>query len=309
MKLVCVLALLASVSSYRHGDPLQISKRTQHQAARTGWHDINIHTAPHFGVDRTVEIELAQEKAIASDAEFKIAFSVSDSSFLTQWAVLSDGRGRFVSSLEFKFRTAGSQVLSMKMTPSYEFAGDEMPMNLKGTRPTVLVHFAWDDVAPLDTATGFNVLLGMLLVGSATAGAFVLAGPMNNSSSKGGGGAQANHGLTHSQLGLPTAQAGPPPAAAGPPPAAAGHTPHGAAQWSQDVAPVGAAGTSDAFAPGGRAAFHETQRATDAALGFEGQMASASPSFGEDDIYEFASGSAVSAYGQTPEATPTDKSN
>ena len=114
------------VLTYQRGDVVSTLARTQYAGWRTAWTEVLRNEMPRFRVDSPpLILKLpAPHEGIAPGEAFKLSLAYSDNKFVVPWALVSDGRGRSLSSLVVTFLYSGSDIVQVKWNGDYTLSGD-----------------------------------------------------------------------------------------------------------------------------------------------------------------------------------------
>ena len=145
-----LLLLPAAVRAFTPGDPVPMMRRTQHSGQRTDWHEVPFRVAPRFLTDATVALEALPSNVPASEP-FKISLALHGLRYVTSWITLSDGDGRFLSSLELQLTASGDTLSAVHWEA--EYTEGEVPPD------RIILHTVWDEALEHNFSLALRCLL------------------------------------------------------------------------------------------------------------------------------------------------------
>jgi hypothetical protein len=78
--------------------------RTQHSGYRTGWSEVSHYSLPLFGVNTSIEMQpFTSIYSYDSTQPFKIELSFDADRFVSQWVMITDGRGKHARRIYVDF--------------------------------------------------------------------------------------------------------------------------------------------------------------------------------------------------------------
>lgn len=161
---VLLLLVMATVTSYRHGDAVSMLRREQFQQLRTKWIGMVGKDCPRFGVDHTVLLSantllapFSGANATQLEAEpLKISFSFANDQHLIPWVTVSDGTGQFLGLIRIVFSHTGGYLTGLRWTTEY------IPM--EASPPSIRMSYHWEENVKVNSEGGLLFLFIVVAV-------------------------------------------------------------------------------------------------------------------------------------------------
>eukprot|EP01112_Ceratiomyxa_fruticulosa_P017086 TRINITY_DN5259_c0_g1_i1.p1 TRINITY_DN5259_c0_g1~~TRINITY_DN5259_c0_g1_i1.p1 ORF type:complete len:250 (-),score=32.66 TRINITY_DN5259_c0_g1_i1:43-792(-) len=150
---VCLITLTIPTYAFKFGDIVRFSHRLYSNNKATQWNENLSKYCPRFGYERTFVFNIAD----MNDKEKKISLAFEDEKFSTSWIQLSDGKGTYLSEIDFTFLYSHNNIREMKWRTGHVFE-DNAPEK-------ITISYNWVEVGDKDLTNGIGFLLisGLIL--------------------------------------------------------------------------------------------------------------------------------------------------
>ena len=145
-----LILMMHPAAAFGPGDPVPMMRRTQHSGQRTEWHEVPYRTTPRFLTDTTVKF-VALPADLPAHEPFKISLALNGMEHVTSWITISDGEGRFLSTLELQLTALAGSISDVRWDAQY--SEGEMPPE------RIILHTVWDEAFEHDFSTALSMLL------------------------------------------------------------------------------------------------------------------------------------------------------
>ncbi|GIL55624.1 hypothetical protein Vafri_11157 [Volvox africanus] len=171
---ICTTFFLhVNATSFRDGDYIHTSRRSQFHQARTNWQDLLGQHCPRFGIDRLVAVPIPKPQLPFGEKDtYKLQFSFDGDRHLTPWVPLLGQGAPTLPLVQVTLRRSGEEVLgaSAEVMEAPEEYKQHHPILVEELRNVshwpkhVLVHYRFDTRNDVDLDRGLYLLFPAALL-------------------------------------------------------------------------------------------------------------------------------------------------